>query len=82
MPTVLRQHGFSVRLYHNDHDPPHVHVVGANGVARIALGVVGDRPRLLSVVGLTRSEATDALRLIATNQELCLRRWREIHGGS
>ncbi|NJN61100.1 MAG: DUF4160 domain-containing protein [Coleofasciculaceae cyanobacterium RL_1_1] len=38
MPTILRQDGFAVRLYFNDHDPPHVHVFKAGGQAKIALG--------------------------------------------
>ncbi len=41
MPTILRSRGLSVRVYPNDHAPPHVHVVAAGGVARIALGEDG-----------------------------------------
>ncbi len=80
MPTVLRALGFSVRIYPNDHAPPHVHVVGADGTARVALGDEATRPRLLTVAGLSRSDAVRALHLVATHQELCLARWREIHG--
>jgi hypothetical protein len=80
MPTILRHRGLSVRIYPNDHTPPHVHVVSASGVARIALGEGDDRPRLLTVVGMTRAEAADALRLVAASREICLWRWRQFHG--
>lgn len=77
MPTILRSGAFAVRVYPNDRAPPHVHVVSADGMARIALGE--GRPRLLTVVGITRAEAGDAFRLVAAHRDLCLRRWREIH---
>ena len=31
MPTVLMDGGFAVRVYLNDHSPPHVHVWKAGG---------------------------------------------------
>jgi hypothetical protein len=71
LPTVLRSAGFSVRIYLNDHAPPHVHVVGARGETRIALGGGAVGPFHLTIVGLTRSEAATALRLVAKNIELC-----------
>lgn len=81
MPTIVREDGLSIRIFPNDHAPPHVHVVGASGVARIAIGSSDERPSLLTVVGMTRADATRALRLVARYQALCLRRWGEIHGG-
>lgn len=67
-----------MHIYPNDHAPPHVHEVKAGGVARVALGE--GRPRLLTVVGMTRAEAGEALRLVGAHRDLCKRRWREIHG--
>lgn len=78
MPTILRSGAFAVRVHRNDRAPPHVHVVTADGVARIVLRE--GRPRLLTVVGMTRAEAGEALRLVAAHRDLCLRRWREFHG--
>jgi hypothetical protein len=37
MPTVLSRSGFDVRIYFNDHAPPHVHVIHQFGEARIGL---------------------------------------------
>jgi hypothetical protein len=67
-------------IWPNDHEPPHVHVVKADGTARLALGDGVTWPRLLTVVGMSRCDAANALRLVARHQELCLRRWNEIHG--
>lgn len=80
MPTILLEGGFAVRIYPNDHAPPHVHVVKGDGTARVALGDEMARPRLLTAAGMSRSDAARALRLVARHQALCLRRWREAHG--
>ena len=81
MPTILRSQGLDVRIYLNDHAPPHVHVASADGVAKIALGQPpGHRPRLVAVSGMSRAEAARALRLVVAHGDLCLDRWREIHG--
>lgn len=37
MPTLIRQDGFDVRMYFDDHDPPHVHVFKAGGQAKITI---------------------------------------------
>ena len=39
MPTVLRESGFSVKIYTEDHAPMHVHVRHQNREAVILLGV-------------------------------------------
>lgn len=80
MPTILRSAGLSVRIYLNDHAPPHVHVISARGETRIALGDDRVGPFHLTIVGLTRSEAATALRLVAGNIELCRARWKDVHG--
>jgi hypothetical protein len=80
VPTVLRSAGFTVRIYFNDHPPPHVHVTGASGETRIALGDDSVGPFHITIVGLTRSEAAAALRIVAENIDLCRARWKEVHG--
>ncbi|HEU0012030.1 MAG TPA: DUF4160 domain-containing protein [Longimicrobium sp.] len=35
MPTVLRQGGFAFRVLTLDHDPPHVHAAGCDGVVLV-----------------------------------------------
>jgi hypothetical protein len=80
MPTVLRLHGLRVVIFLNDHWPPHVHVFGAAREAKIALGLSGRRPSIVSNQGLTRRELVLALIEIERHHERLMERWREIHG--
>ena len=80
MPTILRFRGLRVILYANDHWPPHVHVVGPDRAAKIALGSEGDYPTIVVNEGLSRRQLAEALSQIHQNRELLRQRWREIHG--
>ncbi len=80
MPTILSFSGLRVVIYTNDHRPPHVHVIGPDAEARIALGDVGERPWLMTNEGLSRREVVEALAEIDRNRDLLMQRWREIHG--
>jgi hypothetical protein len=40
MPTIIRQDGFRIVIYPNDHLPTHVHIIKADGEVRIDLGSV------------------------------------------
>lgn len=79
MPTVLRERGFSVRIYLNDHPPAHVHVVSANGQAKINLGSKNDPPSLLKIWGMSDQEALKALELIKAHQKDLLQQWKQIY---
>lgn len=76
MPTVLRRSGFDVRIYFNDHAPPHVHVIRHSGEARIGIAPV----MILGVHGLSRREAAKARQLVAEDRDFLLRKWVELHG--
>ncbi|WP_084507846.1 DUF4160 domain-containing protein [Geminicoccus roseus] len=76
----MRSAGFPVRIYLNDHAPPHVHVIGASGETKTALGKGAVGTFHLTNVGMIRSEAATTLRLVAENIELCRACWKEIHG--
>lgn len=80
MPTILRFRGLRVVIYSDDHRPPHVHVIGADREAKIALGAEGQRPSLVVNEGLSRREVALALVEIDRNRALLMQRWREIHG--
>ena len=80
MPTVLVTQGFYVRIRTNDHEPAHVHVSKVGGEARIALGLNGGTPRLLTVSKEMNSrDAATALRLVIEHNEELLTQWREVH---
>ena len=80
MGTILRVMGFRVVIYSNDHWPPHVHVIGPDGQARIALGDASQCPFLLTNEGLSRRQVALMLDEIEQNRARLLQRWREIHG--
>jgi hypothetical protein len=80
MPTLLRQNGFEVRMYFDDHDPPHVHVFKAGGQAKVALGDSDEVPSLIMVQGMSAKEAKAAVSIVAANQIYLLEQWEEFHG--
>ncbi len=74
MPTLVRFANFEIDMYFEDHNPPHVHVVGREFEMLVAIrdGAVlaGDVP--------PRVRRT-ALRWIADNRETLLRTWDDLH---
>ena len=80
MVTVFRVRRFRIVIYSNDHPPAHVHAIGPECEARIALGRVGEHPRLMTNDGLTRVELEEILTEIGDQIEVLRLRWREIHG--
>lgn len=75
MPTIVRERGFDVMIYLNDHSPAHVHVWKAGKEARIGLS-----PVELLDSDLNPSENRQAISIVEANHDTLLARWREIHG--
>jgi hypothetical protein len=82
LATILRVRGLRVVIYLNDHAPPHVHVIGPDAEAKIALGQRGSRATIVSNDGLSPALLAAALAEIDRNQALLAQRWRDIHGDS
>lgn len=80
MPTVLRERGFAVRIYLNDHFPAHVHVFKGNGQAKINLGNQDEPLSLVQIWKMSDSDAVKALELVKVYQTKLLQRWQQIHG--
>ena len=76
MPTVLRQDGFDVTIYTNDHRPPHVHVWKAGGEIVINL----DPVEIARVEAMKRKDAAKAVEIVEEYRDDLLERWHEIHG--
>ena len=76
MPTVLRSAGFALRVYTDDHTPPHVHVIKAGKVVIIEL----DPVRIIRVQGMRDADIVKAVRLVEAHAEMLSTAWREIHG--
>jgi hypothetical protein len=80
MPTLVRQDGFDIRMYFDDHDPPHVHVFKAGGQAKIAIGDSTIAPSLILVQGMNSKDTKAALRVVIQHQANLLEKWEDYHG--
>jgi hypothetical protein len=80
MPTIIRQGGFRVVIYTDDHAPPHVHVFYGNEELLVSLGSGTVPVGVRTNRDMKPQRILKALRLVADNQALLLERWREIHG--
>jgi Domain of unknown function (DUF4160) len=82
MPTIIKQDGFRIVIYPNDHTPAHVHVLKGDGEVRIELGNEKISPSLMSVRGkISDREVMRALSLVTEYQIELLAKWDEIHNG-
>ena len=76
MPTIIRQDGFRIMIFPNDHIPPHVHVF--KSVAEVKIELV--EPRVFNVEGkISNKDLAKALSLVIKHQVELLEKWREIH---
>ncbi len=80
MPSVLRQQGFRVVIYQNDHRPRHVHVIKGRAEVLINLGDKDTVPQVRENFRMKKNEERRALRLVGHYQDYLIQRWIEIHG--
>ena len=77
MPVVMRIAGYRVVIFPNDHNPPHVHVIGSDGQAIVSL----EKPaRLLRVEGISHREGSKLAKTVEEHAEALLKEWEAIHG--
>lgn len=69
-PTVLRQRGYRVMIFLNDHPPARVHVSKAGNEARVRL----DPVEILHNYGFSMREIREILDMVAEDQENLLAR--------
>ena len=77
MPTLLKGGGFRIVIYPNDHDPPHVHVVGPDKFAKVEIGAA---TRVVSNIGFGPAEIRRALALVEAHEDELMEAWRHLHG--
>jgi len=75
VPTVLREHGFDVRIYTRNHEPPHVHCWKGDGEIVLDLAPIGIRENH----GLSKGDARRALAICAAHQLFLIAHWQRIH---
>jgi hypothetical protein len=78
MVTVHRSHGFRFVIFPNDHSPPHVHVFGQDGEAKIILEGPGGI-RVDWVAGIKRGDLRRVMQEARRERERLIARWRAIH---
>ncbi len=80
MPTVLRQDGFRVVTYPNDHDPAHFHFIKAEGLIVINIGDENTEPSARESHSMKRQDERKALEIASDNKTELLAAWRLWHG--
>lgn len=80
MATLLRFGSWRVMLYTRDHGPAHVHVVGPEGRARVALNCPDGPAVPIDGRGIDAATLKQAITLIGNELERLCREWRSIHG--
>ena len=72
----MRCRGFQIRIWLNEHDPPHVHVHKGRDSATILLHwVEGQNPFIRVGKNLKSSDARSALRMVEENRQFLLQEW-------
>lgn len=82
MPVVLRQGGFTVRIFlpPREHGPPHVHVERGGGTIVLELPTSTRGPRIRSVRDMPDHVAVAAFHLVEAHATELHAAWRRYHG--
>ncbi len=80
MIKIVSGGAFRISIHTDDHDPPHVHVIGSGGQAKVKLSGDGDAPVLMKADGLKTSDVRKALDLVEMHQDMLWAAWKKIHG--
>jgi hypothetical protein len=78
MVTVHRFDSLRFVIYSNDHDPAHIHVLGAGREAKIQL--VGEGPHLIWQVGFSPADLRRVMQEVRAERFRLLQRWKDLHG--
>lgn len=76
MPTIIRQGGFGVTIFTNDHSPAHVHVFKGNAEVILNLDPVTIRENYR----MSKTDVRKAIEIVSDNHQVLLQAWSEIHG--
>ena len=79
MVVVHRAHGFRFVIYTHDHEPAHVHIVGA-GFAKVHLLGPDGRPEVVDVRGIKRADLRRLFAEVSERRDQFMREWERIHG--
>lgn len=72
--------GFSIRVYPNDHGPPHVHAWKAGGWVALTIPTEREAVIILRTAGMRESDVRSGVRLVEENAPALWMAWRHYHG--
>jgi hypothetical protein len=77
MPVIIRQNGFQIVMYFNDHEPVHVHLKKAGSEIKVNALTL----ELMQVKGdISNRDIRKALEIVAEHQLLINQKWGELRG--
>jgi hypothetical protein len=80
MPTVHRAGSLGFVVFPDDHGPPHVHVLSADGEAKLLLGEADGRLALVWARGMDRGSLRGTMAETLAHRGKLLLAWRRVHG--
>lgn len=72
--------GFSIRVYPNDHGPPHVHAWKGGGWVALTIPTETDALTILRATRMKDSDVRRAVTLVEDNAPSLWAAWRQYHG--
>ena len=75
MPEVFRFYGFSFFFYSREHEPPHIHVEGNDGMAKFDWD--GKEFILVEKEGIKANDFRKIKKVVDENADIILKRWKE-----
>lgn len=79
MVVVHREAGMRIVIYVDDHDPPHVHVIGQGGEMKVFLFGPEGRPVMDYSIAMKTNDRRRAMDVIERHSAEFHQRWQEIH---
>lgn len=80
MVVIHREAGLRFVIYVDDHDPPHVHVIGTGGEMKVFLFGPDGRPLIDYTVSMKTNDRRRAMDVIDQHKHAFHTRWQQIHG--
>lgn len=78
MPEIFRFFGFSFFFYSKEHEPPHIHVEGKDGMAKFEWN--GEQFAVSERHNIKTSDFKKIRTAIDDNADLIIKRWKEYFG--
>jgi hypothetical protein len=73
LPTIKDFGGYKIVIYAEDHNPPHVHVIGPDFQAKVR---ISDAVVMAGAIPLSRRR--EALSWVEAKKDLLMETWREL----